>query len=198
MPTETVPPDAPILSRVRIEHAQAMEDLEARLLEHAEHPETVKRALADVVGSDDVGKAVHRERTLRTARTTVDREVAEADLRLPPEREDYTLASYRAEDRPPKVERIEQLQRAGHRTALVASYKTGKTTLHADLTRALVDGGKFLGRFAVKPPKGRVGVWNAEMDSEDYEDYEEYEEYLVDAGVSHEARVALRGGTHCF
>ena len=49
------------------------------------------------------------------------REEAEAAMLLPPAREDYTLTGYLAEAKPPKVERISQLQRAGHRTLLVAA-----------------------------------------------------------------------------
>ncbi len=106
-------------------------------------------------------------------------------LRLPPEREDYTLAGYQREPRVAKVERVESLQRASHKTLLVAAYKTAKTTLHANLTRSLTEGTPFLGRFAVKRPEGRVGVWNAEMEPEDYQDY------LGQAGVTQTDRVAI-------
>jgi hypothetical protein len=136
-------------------------------------------------GGDKLEEAVQRERISRTARRTLDHEDAEADLRLPPERESYTLDSYLKEPKEAKVERIEQLQRAAHKTLLVASYKTGKTTLHANLTRSLTEGSQFLGRFAVKRPKGRVGVWNAEMEGDDYQSY------LSQAGVTQTDRVVI-------
>ncbi len=128
-----------------------------------------------------------RERARRTARRTLDLEEAAATLNLPPARESYTLASYRAEPRPPRVMRVDALQGARHNVLLVAQYKVGKTTLGADLVRALVDGGDFLQRFSVAAlPEGeRVGVWNAEMDDEDYEDY------LDGAGVVNDTRVVV-------
>lgn len=169
---------------IRAQFTQALADHAALLAEHHD-PELVKAELSRLNGTDALATGIRRERTQRTARATLDREDAEADLRLPPQRESYTLASYRSEPRVPKVERVENLQRAGHRTLLVASYKTGKSTLHANLTRSLTEGSQFLGRFAVKRPEGRVGVWNAEMESDDYEDY------LMAAGVSQDDRVAI-------
>ncbi len=61
-----------------------------------------------------------RERARRTARRTLDLEEATATLNLPPARESYTLASYRAEPRPPRVMRVDALQGARHNVVLVA------------------------------------------------------------------------------
>jgi hypothetical protein len=169
-------------------------DLQAILAEHAADPADVSDALASALmrlamnldgDSVDAAKVLERERNLRSARATLDREAAEADLRLPPTRDDYSLSSYLAEPRTAKVERIESLQREAHKTLLVAGYKTGKTTLHANLTRSLTEGSSFLGRFAVKPPQGRVGVWNAEMEADDYQGY------LSKAGVRKAEQVVI-------
>jgi len=174
-----------LAAQVREAFARKMEDLEAELVEHAEHPELVKSVLHRMVSTGDEAKAIERERINRTARRTIDREDAEADLRLPPAREDYTLKSYLSDPRVAKAERVESLQREAHRTLLYASYKTGKTTLHANLTRSLTEGSQFLGQFAVKRVDGRVGVWNAEMEADDYETY------LKQAGVTKTDRVVI-------
>ena len=172
-------------AQVRTAFVNAMLDLEARLIEHTDQPELVREALAELSHADEAARTLARERNVRTARRTLDHEEAENDLRLPPEREDYTLKAYRAEPKAAKVERVESLQREAHKTLLVASYKTGKTTLHANLTRSLSEGSRFLGRFAVEVPKGRIGVWNAEMESDDYQSY------LGTAGVTKDDRVAI-------
>src|SRR4051812_7827849 len=80
-------------ARVRLEYARSVADLEARLVEHADNPEAVRAELARLTHMDELAKAVERERISRTARRTLDHEEAEDDLRLPPPREDYTLAS---------------------------------------------------------------------------------------------------------
>lgn len=174
-----------VKAQVRQEFARMLGDLEARLTETHDDADAVREALDEITRRDDLAQAVHRERTTRTARRTLDREEAEADLRLPPERDDYTLASYLRDPREAKVERVESLQRASHKTLLVAGYKTGKTTLHANLTRSLTEGVPFLGRFAVTRPEGRVGVWNAEMESDDYQSY------LQQAAVKKADQVAI-------
>lgn len=172
-------------AQVRIALVREMEGVQARLTEQAEDPAIVHAELERFYRRDDEAKAIERERHTRTARRTIDREDAEADLRLPPERPDYTLAAYLRDPREAKVERVESMQRAGHKTLLVASYKTGKTTLHANLTRSLTEGSNFLGQYAVKAVDGRVGVWNAEMEADDYETY------LRDAGVARTDKVCI-------
>jgi hypothetical protein len=105
------------------------------------------------------------------AQEIVRHERAARTLSLPPARESYTLTSYLAEPRPEVVERIAGLQRVGHRAVLGAQFKVGKSTLSAALAQSLADGVPFLGHFDVNPPDGRVGIWNAEMDSLDQRDY---------------------------
>ena len=48
-------------------------------------------------------------------------------------------------------------------TLIVAQRKTGKTTLLLNLARALIGGADFLGRFPVRPIKGRVAILNYEV-----------------------------------
>ena len=59
--------------------------------------------------------------------------------------------------------RITDLLPVGGRALLVAQYKTGKTTLVANLLRSLVDGHKFLHRFNVTPVN-RVVLIDTELD----------------------------------
>lgn len=51
----------------------------------------------------------------------------------------------------------------GQTLVIIARFKTGKTTLVLNLTRAFADGDDFLGRFKVADVGGRVGVWNYEL-----------------------------------
>lgn len=173
-------------ARLKLKSAEMMQSLEALAAEHLESPAEAQALVLEAVRGHLLSATeTDRERARREARRTVDLEDAAAELRLPPQRDDYTLESYLAEAKPPKIERVESLQRAHHKIALVAAYKTGKTTLHANLTRSLVDGTKFLDQFKVTKPDGRVGIWNGEMDGDDYESY------LVDAGISNSAEVAI-------
>ena len=47
---------------------------------------------------------------------------------------------------------------------LVAQYKSGKTTLALNLARSLADGKPFLGAYPVEAPRGRIALFNYEMD----------------------------------
>ena len=59
--------------------------------------------------------------------------------------------------------RIEGLLPAGGRMTATAQRKVGKTTLIGNLTRSLLTGEDFLGRFPVDPITGRVVVLNYEV-----------------------------------
>lgn len=65
---------------------------------------------------------------------------------------------------------MEGLLKRGHNATLVATYKTGKTSLASDLARCLADSEPFLGGFATTL-RGDVGFLNAEMDRYDWRDY---------------------------
>lgn len=105
------------------------------------------------------------------ARDILRRERDAKRLKLPPKRESYTLTSYQAEPRRVVVDRIRCLQRVGHRAVLGAQWKTGKSTLSADLAAALADHRPFVDEFEVAPLDGRVGIFNAEMDDYDQREY---------------------------
>jgi hypothetical protein len=160
-----------------------MSRLAAKLAESNGHGPADANRYAEAAEAAEVAK----ERARRNAKRALDREEAAAGLNLPPARECYTLASYRAEDRPPRRMRVDSLQGERHNVVTIAAYKSGKSTLISDLVRALADGGDFLQRFEVAPlAEGeRVAVWNNEMDRQDFEDY------LEKAGVVHGDRVAI-------
>jgi hypothetical protein len=65
---------------------------------------------------------------------------------------------------PPVIEyTVEDLHVAGGNTLIVAGFKTGKTTLGANLLRALVDREPFLGIFRTSLTEGRVAYFNYEL-----------------------------------
>ncbi|MCC7032737.1 MAG: AAA family ATPase [Acidobacteria bacterium] len=75
------------------------------------------------------------------------------------------LSDFLSEPDPEEEWLVHGLQQTGHRVIVVAQQKAGKTTLIANLTRCLLDGGAFLGRFPVAPiPFGqRVAIIDLEM-----------------------------------
>jgi hypothetical protein len=91
-----------------------------------------------------------------------------------------------AQPRPKVPWIIEGLQRAGHKVTLVAQFKTGKTTLVANVVRALADGVPFLDRFEVPPLAGRIAVFDYELQSDDALDLYRH------VGMTHDDRVSLQ------
>jgi hypothetical protein len=85
-------------------------------------------------------------------------------------------------EEPPAV--IFGLHRQGYNTTITARYKTGKTTLGANL-RSLADGDPFLDRFSVAPPTGRIGLLNYETTENDML------EWLEDSGIQNTDRIAI-------
>jgi hypothetical protein len=77
------------------------------------------------------------------------------------------------------------LHRQGYNTTITARYKTGKTTLGANLLRALADGDPFLDRFSVAPPAGRIGLLNYETTEHDML------EWLESSGIQNTDRIAV-------
>ncbi|MCV7222959.1 AAA family ATPase [Mycolicibacterium elephantis] len=89
--------------------------------------------------------------------------------------------------------RIEGLLPTGGRVLLAAQFKAGKTTLVANLARALADGTPFLNRFTTTP--GRVVLIDDEMDPR------QLWRQLRDQGVNNVNNVTvfnLRGRVHTF
>jgi hypothetical protein len=86
-------------------------------------------------------------------------------------------------EEPPTV--IYGLHRQGYNTTITARYKTGKTTLGANLLRSLADGDPFLDRFSVSRPSGRIGLLNYETTENDML------EWLEKAGIQNTDRIAI-------
>lgn len=74
-----------------------------------------------------------------------------------------TLAEELALPEEPMVWRVQSLLPMGFSLAVVAKYKTGKTTLMLNLLRSLCDGDPFLDEFTVRQVSGRVAYWNYEL-----------------------------------
>ncbi|WP_431903681.1 bifunctional DNA primase/polymerase [Nonomuraea sp. bgisy101] len=91
--------------------------------------------------------------------------------------------------------RIDGLWPVGGRVMLAAQFKAGKTTLVANLLRALADGEDFLGRHAVDQPDGRIVVIDDELDER------MLRRWLREQGIANPERVAvlpLRGRVSSF
>ncbi|MEV4158992.1 bifunctional DNA primase/polymerase [Nonomuraea dietziae] len=91
--------------------------------------------------------------------------------------------------------RIDGLWPVGGRVMLAAQFKAGKTTLVANLLRALADGEAFLGKHAVDQPGGRIVVIDDELDER------MLRRWLREQGIAHADRVAvlpLRGRVSTF
>lgn len=73
------------------------------------------------------------------------------------------LELYEAMKEPPTVFRVEGLIPGDGHTSLVAQAKVGKTTMLGNLSRSMLTGEDFLGRFGVHPLDGNVVMLNFEM-----------------------------------
>lgn len=130
---------------------------------------TLERALTEASPDDQHSRAevlFEREVSKQVKRLKVSKE---AKRRLITEEmpDDIGLLSMSLQEQlalPPVLDnqRIDGLQQVGFNVLLVASYKSGKTTLTLNLLKALADHGKFLGRFQVHPFEGNIAVFNYE------------------------------------
>lgn len=75
-----------------------------------------------------------------------------------------SLTDFLATEDEPLRYRVDQVWPIGGRIVSAAQYKAGKSTLNANLIRALVDGEKFLGAFDVAPVEGTVVLIDNELD----------------------------------
>lgn len=139
------------------------------------------RTLPDPVVEEHKG----RLRALRRAHRELEHEELAASWTPPPSGRS-SLADDFAAERPPRVYAVDSLLGDGHNAALTAQFKTGKTTFLGNLTQAFADGTPFLGQFPVRQLAGRVGIWNYEMEEDDFIDY------LRGLGIAHPERVATR------
>jgi DNA-binding transcriptional ArsR family regulator len=115
----------------------------------------------------DVAKQQYRARVNDTARQ---REAA-GRWTVPPVDAGGTLAEFLGKKYEPRPFYIEKLFAERHVVTVTGRAKTGKTTLTGNVVRSLADGVPFLGEFEAKQISGRIGMWNAEMDEQDYVDY---------------------------
>lgn len=89
----------------------------------------------------------------------------------PPTELSYTLAQASSMLRPTREFHVEKVFARRHIVTLVGRHKSGKTTLAGNLVQSLVDGDPFLGQFEVTGLSGNVGMWNGEMDAQDFDEY---------------------------
>jgi hypothetical protein len=85
----------------------------------------------------------------------------------------------------PVTYRVDEVMPIGANIVLTAQYKVGKTTLTANLTRALADGKAFLDRFATHLGDGRVALWNYEVTRD------QFRHWLRDLDVTHTEAVTV-------
>ena len=110
----------------------------------------------------ELAKEVRRQRNREEARRILVAEKLGPPFPLP--EVGRTLADALAEPRPAEVYTVDRMHVQGCNTLLVASYKTGKTTLCGNLVRSLVDGVLFLNEFEVDfPDDGSVAIFNYEL-----------------------------------
>lgn len=102
---------------------------------------------------------LERQRVQRGARRILDAE----ERRSAPTPEILTLRELLARPDPIVEWRIDAWQPIGGRVVFAAPQKAGKTTLIQALTRSLVDGDSWLGRFKVHPIAGSVAIIDTEM-----------------------------------
>jgi hypothetical protein len=108
----------------------------------------------------EIQERLHRLRIQHEARRRLDEELR-PQIVLPAV---TPLDELLAEPDTPTRYRIDRLALDGARIMLSAQYKAGKTTIVANLLRALADGEKFLGRFDVKIPATRIVLIDDELD----------------------------------
>lgn len=115
------------------------------------------------------------------------RRIQAETTRLPDAGASMTLTEALCRPVRPVAYLVDKLQGVAHNTALIAEYKTGKTTLLCDYARCLADGEDFLDRFQTSMHTGNVGFWSLEMDDDDLIGY------FRNMGVKNTDRVRLLG-----
>lgn len=115
---------------------------------------------AELAFNRAVNTETHRLRVREAANKILAEEHTDATTEPDMQRLDEFLAI--ADD--PAVYRIEGLWPVGGRVVNAAQYKAGKTTLVANVVRALADGERFLGQFNVRQPAGTIVIFDDELD----------------------------------
>lgn len=124
-----------------------------------------------------------REVARRSAVAEVDQEEAIRAFRWPGEHD--SLADELELPRRERSYRIDRVMPTGGNVVLTAQFKTGKTTMVNHVVKCLADGQPFLDKYGVKPITGRIGVFNYEVDEDQYRDW------LRDVGVRNTRQVSL-------
>jgi hypothetical protein len=157
-----------------------------------EEQEAADAALeAELAFNRAVSTEAERIRVRDAAHKRVTQENTDTTTEPTPQRLDEFLA---IED-DPAIYRIEGLWPVGGRVVNAAQYKAGKTTLVANVIRALADGEKFLGQFNVRQPAGTIVLFDNELDPR------MMRRWLRDQGIINEDRVvvvSLRGAISTF
>jgi hypothetical protein len=105
------------------------------------------------------------------------------------------LADFLAVPDEPQRYRVENLWPVGGRVMLAAQFKSGKTTIVGNLTRALADGEAFLESFLTHAPAGQIVIIDDELDER------MLRRWLRDQGIKNTDRVtvlSLRGRLSTF
>lgn len=117
-------------------------------------------------GVDDDGgldtAVAHRKQRLRVDREAR-RQLDAEDHPRPTIPEVRPLSTLLAEPDAPTAYRVDRLMPTGARIMLAAQFKAGKSTLVANLIRAMVDGTAFLGVFDVRQPARRLVLIDDEL-----------------------------------
>lgn len=110
-----------------------------------------------VIGIEDREEAMRRHRA--------------GEWVLPPDDISYTLDIGLLKEFPHRPSYIDSLLYERNIVTITGAPKIGKTTLTGNIVRCLVDEVPFLNQFTTVAPEGRIGMWNGEMDEQDYVDY---------------------------
>lgn len=145
-------------------------DFDAEFRQWQEHRDKVDRHLRELRAREEAKRRFDAEQHASTWQRPVEYDTLADELALP---------------RRPVTYRVEKLFPAGGNVTLTAQFKAGKTTLVNNLVKALADDQPFLGRYEVHRIEGRVGVFNYEVDADQYRDW------LRDMGIVHTERVSL-------
>lgn len=121
---------------------------------------------------DALAEEVKRLRFHNNARATAKMEDDTANWDAPPADASFTLAQAKDREWEQRDFYIDGLFVRGHVVTLAGQKKVGKSTLVGNLMKSLADGEPFLNKFEVRRSlAGRVGVWNCEMEAQDFVEY---------------------------
>lgn len=127
-------------------------------------------------GDDEVIDPKRAKRVKDILQNIEDREEAQRIHRagqwvVPPDDVSYTMDVGFTKQFEPRPSYIAGLLYERNIVTITGAPKIGKTTLTGNIVRCLVDEVPFLGEFETQRPERRVGMWNGEMDEEDYVNY---------------------------